>query len=87
MKKNEWAKIIINQIQKETPKYVIITEWRYIAEYDIIKKAFPNEKIITISLPKKETYIEDLQEFQFNYIIKEEISKRCIDIVTFLLHK
>jgi len=43
-----WAKLVADQIEKETPKFVVITDWRYNSEYSTLRARFPQAKLVRI---------------------------------------
>jgi len=43
-----WAAIVSERIKAETPKYVVITDWRYQAELAKLKADLPEAKIIRV---------------------------------------
>jgi len=48
-----WAKLVADQIERETPKFVVITDWRYNSEYNTIRASFPEAKLTRIRVKRE----------------------------------
>lgn len=55
-----------NEIYKTLPQKIVITDWRYLNEMEIIRKQFPNYLITTIHVireDQKESPVSDISEY------------------------
>ena len=71
-----WARLLVSQIKRENPEFVVISDWRYKAEYDLIKFEFPDSDLIKIRItrnsviPSTDPSEHELDEEKFNFKIQ-----------------
>lgn len=82
-----WAEIVVKNILSANPDICIIHDWRYKNEYSVLKTNLPKAEILTIRIvrdgvvPLKDPSEHDLDDFDFDCIIKNNTSKDDLDIV------
>jgi len=75
-----WARLLVLQINRTNPDFLVISDWRYKAEYEHIKFAFPDSELITIRInrasvvPSPDPSEHELDNEQFNFTINNNSS-------------
>jgi hypothetical protein len=70
-----WARLLVAQIKREAPDFVVISDWRYKAEYDLIKFEFPDSELIKIRvirdsvIPSTDPSEHEIDDEKFNFTI------------------
>jgi hypothetical protein len=71
-----WARILAQKLREERPEYVVISDWRYKEELNHLKTIFPDAEMKKIRVirdnvsPSKDPSEHDLDNFSFNYVVK-----------------
>ena len=87
-----WARLLVQQIKHESPKFLVISDWRYKAEYEHIKFSFPTAELIKIRItrdsvvPSADPSEHELDNEQFNFTIKNnttinDLNAECYKIL------
>lgn len=64
-----FAKHCCKEIQKTGYNKIVITDWRYPNEFDIVSASFPNYKIVPVHIIRSgqlESPVNDISEYQLN---------------------
>jgi hypothetical protein len=65
-----WAKIVAQNVVAAQAQLVVITDWRYIAEYEQFRILFPNSEFTTIRILRNSVQpINDPSEHELDHII------------------
>jgi dephospho-CoA kinase len=65
-----WAKLLAKKIKDEQPKKVVITDWRYNAEFKNFKEEFINSKITTLRIFRNSvTPLKDPSEHELDQVV------------------
>jgi hypothetical protein len=87
-----WARILAKKLSEERPEYVVISDWRYEEELNHLKTIFPDATMKKIRInranisPSKDPSEHDLDNFGFNYIVKnngslDDLKTECFYIL------
>jgi len=87
-----WARLLCKQIQQEMPDLVVISDWRYLAEYEHLKFVFPEATILKVRVkrasitPGDDPSEHELDNMKFDFILqndstKEDLAVSCIKIL------
>jgi hemerythrin len=77
---NYWVEYLKDKIIQDDSSHIVITDWRFLNEYETMKKLFTNSVFITINIKRKNninlysTCISEtsLKDFQFDHIINND---------------
>jgi len=89
-----WAKLVCDQIARETPKFVVITDWRYNSEYTTLRARFPQAKLVRIRVvrpsvePSEDPSEHDLDMTPVDFTIDnnstiDALTEQCYKILEF----
>jgi hypothetical protein len=87
-----WARILAKKLREELPEYVIISDWRYKEELNHLKTIFPDAEMKKIRVirdnvcPSKDPSEHDLDNFSFNYVVRNNgsldvLKSECFNIL------
>jgi hypothetical protein len=80
-----WAKLVCNEIST-SKDFILLTDWRYNAEYDTIKSYFSDQTIITVRVFNPHVVVSDdsseheLDSKSFDYVINNNSTKETFQI-------
>lgn len=88
-----WADIIIERIKSENPKYIVITDWRYVAEYEHFRNSFDRDEIVKINIVRtgleqsEDPSEHDLDRHNFDHILlnnsdRKTFTKKTMELIT-----
>ena len=89
-----WAKLVADQIAQETPKFVVITDWRYNSEYTTMRARFPQAKLVCIRVmrpsvePSQDPSEHELDGTPMDFIIEnnstlDALTEQCYKLLVF----
>lgn len=89
---NIWGRAVVEEIRTHTPKYAVITDWRYKHEAAYLRAQLPHAKIITLRVlrdsvkPSTDASEHDLDSVQTDFTIHnnttiDSLTNHCYDIL------
>ena len=87
-----WIRLLVQQIKRDTPDFLVISDWRYKEEYDYLKFVFPEAEIIKVRIIRDSIIASsdksehELDNERFNFTIHnntslDDLSKECSNIL------
>lgn len=79
-----WIRLLVKQIQRDNHQYLVISDWRYKAEYEHLKFVFPEAEFLCIRverdsvIPNNDASEHELDSFPFDHILKNNSTKEVL---------
>ena len=70
-----WGKLMVDKIEWESNKVIIIPDFRFETEYRVLRAAFPKDRIVTVNVVRSpesyDSHVSEtaLDEFKYDYVL------------------